>query len=690
MESEAAAASVRTSTACDSCRIRKIKCDGQTPCRQCSSAERECQHLRRSKPREKRARVLLSTQYEQKIDRIEQHLSRLADAVATHGRSTVATPSTGGTPVTIDPPSVTTKRNGPAHEVSRTAITKGARTPVEPHSDFTHRLLGKVFRSDAGDISKDIITPAESAPCADEEAWEIADESTPSDGKYSLPPFTTVASLLVSERGKPTPLSSIWMNSIVAEDAFMGHCVAVYYSTAYTQYQLILVAGIMSWKFAYRAAANEFSDREALEESSQMCRAALETALSRLPLHMLPTLETLQALLVGATYAIEAAKPSRAWEMISKATEISQALEYHQMPPPDRSTGNLEHVTFGTFAMTYILDKGLSLRLGRCSNLRDHDISSFAHINQGLVSTRSTFQRYMTLSISVARLQGETYDQLYSASAVALQDNMRHSRAQELLASLWKLRDEMRSLRGILERDGDALNQEDSVMLMAEDVTILSLGTLILRTVRRSQNTVEATAYRCIDVAREALEEHRRCITAIELHNCGTLELYINWSLLYTPFAPAIVVFCNVLETGDVSDLANLEVFVANLRNRCDAHPSLQRLCVIFEPLLGIAQRFVQLQTNVNTNIAQIHNLQGEWTVQARTTNGDQSGGSNYVPPPGDTYMEGNPGQLFDASGDFTGDDPAFSVWLRDCQQTLHTLQQDDLFLTGTTLLQDF
>lgn len=66
-------------------------------------------------------------------------------------------------------------------------------------------------------------------------------------------------------------------------------------------------------------------------------------------------------------------------------------------------------------------------------------------------------------------------------------------------------------------------------MLMAEDVTILSLATLILRTVRRSQDAVEATAYRCIDVAREALEGHRRCITAIEPHNSGTLELYINW-----------------------------------------------------------------------------------------------------------------------------------------------------------------
>jgi hypothetical protein len=161
-------------------------------------------------------------------------------------------------------------------------------------------------------------------------------------------------------------------------------------------------------------------------------------------------------------------------------------------------------------------------------------------------------------------------------------------------------------------------------------------------------------------------------------------------ALLYTPFAPVIEIFSTVLETGDATDLSRLEIFVTSLRDRCNAHSSLVRLCVIFEPLLQTAQRFVELRATADAqnSTARVDTTQGRWTVQGRiAAEGDQTYGTSTQPS---GYASG-PHIQQHALG--SGYDPSlegneeFDAWLRDCQQTLHMLQQDDLFLTGTTLM---
>jgi hypothetical protein len=165
---------------------------------------------------------------------------------------------------------------------------------------------------------------------------------------------------------------------------------------------------------------------------------------------------------------------------------------------------------------------------------------------------------------------------------------------------------------------------------------------------------------------------------------------YSARALLYTPFAPVIEIFSTVLETGDAADLSRLEIFVTSLRDRCNAHGSLVRLCVIFEPLLQTAQRFVELRATADAqnSTARVDTTQGRWTVQGRiAAEGDQVSGTGHQPP-------GNAsGPCTQQPAFGTGYDPSlegneeFDAWLRDCQQTLHMLQQDDLFLTGTTLM---
>lgn len=134
--------------------------------------------------------------------------------------------------------------------------------------------------------------------------------------------------------------------------------------------------------------------------------------------------------------------------MTCKASEICQALGYHQLQEDDgRRNCSVQPNTLATFSMIYVLDKGLSLRLGRCSNLQDHDITTFRRQESRSEHGCSNFQQYMTLSISHASLQGKTYEQLYSATGLALQTESRLARAQELIVSLSKLGKDMQTVR---------------------------------------------------------------------------------------------------------------------------------------------------------------------------------------------------------------------------------------------------
>ncbi|KAB5559949.1 hypothetical protein GE09DRAFT_1172783 [Coniochaeta sp. 2T2.1] len=65
---------------CDQCRTRKIRCDKESPCSNCRIAQRSCSSTGLGqKPREPRQRVLISSQYEKKIDYFGARLAGIED-----------------------------------------------------------------------------------------------------------------------------------------------------------------------------------------------------------------------------------------------------------------------------------------------------------------------------------------------------------------------------------------------------------------------------------------------------------------------------------------------------------------------------------------------------------------------------------------------------------------------------------
>jgi hypothetical protein len=112
-----------------------------------------------------------------------------------------------------------------------------------------------------------------------------------------------------------------------------------------------------------------------------------------------------------------------AWTFISSASNLCLTLGYHIAPSAKRNDQSLQADEESLFWLVYSLDKGLSLRLGRSSNIRDRDITLPAAPNE----PRRT---------RLARIQGKVYDQLYNSEGLSKPEYERGKIAESLAREL--------------------------------------------------------------------------------------------------------------------------------------------------------------------------------------------------------------------------------------------------------------
>lgn len=110
-------------------------------------------------------------------------------------------------------------------------------------------------------------------------------------------------------------------------------------------------------------------------------------------------------------YAIDVSRPSVAWHLICTAGQLAQTGGFHRMeclrhdPPPIIQSKTL------LFWNIYTMEKGLGLRLGRASTMRDFDIS-IPRVMDFTGYPLFETSPYPTLWMRIASLQGSIYEQL--------------------------------------------------------------------------------------------------------------------------------------------------------------------------------------------------------------------------------------------------------------------------------------
>jgi hypothetical protein len=140
-----------------------------------------------------------------------------------------------------------------------------------------------------------------------------------------------------------------------------------------------------------------------------------------------------------AMHAIDNSRLNVAWKLKSIAFTLAQTLGWHRaqsIKGDDRDTRVRKEKMF---YFLYVLDKGLSLRLGRAGLCQDFDIDlPYPELGDDALG-RACTEEYR-LFIQVARVQGLIYEQLYSPGALREDAETRNHRTQVLVDQLNQLR----------------------------------------------------------------------------------------------------------------------------------------------------------------------------------------------------------------------------------------------------------
>lgn len=183
------------------------------------------------------------------------------------------------------------------------------------------------------------------------------------------------------------------------------------------------------------------------------------------------------------------------------------------------------------------IEKGLSLRLGRASNIRDSEITI-------------PFDKKDALHSRLARIQGRIYDRLYSPAALGQDVEERGRVAEALAGELRQLIDDMhveifvRLCRfsmslGLADQMLQSATTAQSTDLEADPMRViylqcdlvcqLSCLALILRAIPGSSST--GVSDQCVQTARQALDTHQECMIAVRSRKNDSSQVtkYINW-----------------------------------------------------------------------------------------------------------------------------------------------------------------
>jgi hypothetical protein len=167
------------------------------------------------------------------------------------------------------------------------------------------------------------------------------------------------------------------------------------------------------------------------------CKYQIEVAMSQLDIFMPASYENIMALMLGGAWGVEMCKPSVTAVMLGTAAALCQILGYHRYQTLKEDTEEDRENKMHIFWIIYVFDKTMSLRLGRASFIQDWDISLPYFSNDNKAAADSPDGKLMiTYWAKVARVQGQTYEKLFSPAAFLQSPEERTRTAIELVNAM--------------------------------------------------------------------------------------------------------------------------------------------------------------------------------------------------------------------------------------------------------------
>ncbi|MBE3049701.1 fungal specific transcription factor domain-containing protein [Candidatus Bathyarchaeota archaeon] len=182
--------------------------------------------------------------------------------------------------------------------------------------------------------------------------------------------------------------------------------------------------------------------------------------------------------------------------------------------------------------MIVIVDKCLSLRLGRPSAIRDSDftlerVTDAVEDDISALGPASILPKWIDFSL----LQGQVFDDIYSPAALLRPESIRVARERALATDLQRVFEERTPAEThFLDARRQALGADMHDLLQGADrINFLATLTLVYRAIPAGPQSGSAFCEECIATAYEALSEHQKCLAILRNVEGSVLEMYLQW-----------------------------------------------------------------------------------------------------------------------------------------------------------------
>ncbi|EWG56011.1 hypothetical protein FVEG_14103 [Fusarium verticillioides 7600] len=364
------------------------------------------------------------------------------------------------------------------------------------------------------------------------------------------PPLEAIVQILRWVKEHSSDYRVVWICRFLPLGIFLDICNKVYFRVKdHTEAEFIIANSFLSYVFAEYAVIH--GDAKS-QEYCRFYRSKVGDGLTKLTLLATPCMELIAALALGAIYLVEESRASQSWTLISTAMTLCQTLGYHRL---DSLKDGHQHMQSDLFWVVYAYEKGLSLRLGRCSGVRDSEV----------LLTRQENQHR---SLRLGRIQGKAYDQLYSSEGLGASNNTRCEVAKGLAQELQSIIDETHhEIAQALAENRDMNDDPMKVIYLHCDLVCQSaLTAMVLRVLPGSQGMEVHES--CLTVARNTLDLHDQCMKLV--NGCKDpllIRRYINWAILHTPFFPFSIVFAYAVRYSLSEDFERLDRFASSFKS---------------------------------------------------------------------------------------------------------------------------
>ncbi|KAE8159234.1 hypothetical protein BDV40DRAFT_273732 [Aspergillus tamarii] len=633
--------------ACDRCHRRKIRCDKTIPCAGCRSIGVDCVRSRRPRMQD-RKRVLISAQYERKIDQLTEELNRVSKIVealhegssASSRQTCITTPSHGheGIASAVTADSIFCKQSlsgaltsepavaGPSYMVDNDVAIEGKSSLAATSAfgvDFIQNIAKSSHciggRSEVQELLKNLRNTVASFKSRRSEQKTLfpLTPSLPSGGrqKLAMPPIQ-VAFTTISNAQDESDFTYLCLSSLLSPRNLSDLCMKVYCSSQHSDIEFFIInAALYFLTVDPRIFQNDTEGHSQFEIQQQMYRANMENMLARLPLYLDESYEMVLALVLGVFYALDSSRTHLAWTLITAAHQCSYSLGYHTHPDNSNEPLNSRSQTGLLFWTVYYLEKTLCLRIGRSSTITDSDITISRPKRPP--ESNSYHLDYINLQLKLASLAARIYELLFSAGASRISRNERTQRALELYHELHGYCEKVDEIIQLWKQStaNYAINDQLQIITSSDKVFRLSLKTLISQAISTPEESTSCFSEECISSARDALDCHQKSVADFSDKGLLFVSSYINWTILFTPFTAFIVVFCHVIESGDVEDLRRIRTFADSIQEAAQYCKAILKHKRLFSAFVDVAVHYTKLKSSPGSHQGKFmyHRVEEGW-----------------------------------------------------------------------------